>query len=371
VPLIIAGQVVEEPGREVDELVNSVDLFQLFGDLAGVNVAEVVPPSRLLDSRSLLPYLTNPEAQAIRKTNFTQVAVGTFTPVPSERSWPCQIASTCNDTLFASEGLCLDNGGTWFGPGGAQNASSCCAVADLTGTSLSIVPTKQYALRNKRYKLVELEQTNCQAPLPPNAQNKPYPWAEYETTTVREFYDLKPTTGNPLGLDQPDGNFLKDCPAGQDPVTCLPANLRDTYQKLSNDLEATLDSGKPADMCQKKGDGNLDQWVNKADIEGWKAYNGKGPSRYDINIDAKTDRKDLQIIEANLGTDCLGLCARADLNRDGRVSDKDMAILRASMGLRETCDEVLCNGDLNGDKKMSREDVRLIFEAQQTCNGLN
>jgi hypothetical protein len=370
VPLIIAGAVVEEPGRTVDALVNSVDLFQFFGDLAGVNVADIVPPSRLLDSKPLLPYLTNRQTQSFRKTNFTQVAVGTFTPVPSERSWPCQIANTCNDTLFSSEGLCLDNGGTWYGPGGAQRASSCCTVETLTGTSLAIGSPAQYAVRNKRYKLVELEQTDCSAPLPVNAQNKPFPWAEYQTTMVRELYDLKPTDANPVGLDQPDGNFLKDCPLGQDPLTCLPENLRGVYQMLADELDATLASGKPAQTCQSKGDGNLDQRVNQADIDGWKAYDGKGPSRYDINLDAKTDRKDLTIIRANLGTDCLGLCTRADLNRDGRVNNRDRDLLSASLsgwGHNGTCDEVLCNGDLNGDGKVDGVDVGEMVQAQSSC----
>jgi arylsulfatase A-like enzyme len=260
VPLIIAGPIVAEPGRSVDALVNSVDLFQLFGAIGGVNVAEVVPPSRLLDSKPLLPYLTDPQAPPVRRTNFTQVAVGTFTPVPSERSWPCQIASTCNDTLFSSQGLCLDNGGTWYGPGGNQSASSCCAVEDLTGTSLAISPPAQYAVRDRRYKLVELEQTDCSAPLPPNAASKPYPWAEYQTKTVREFYDLKPTEDNPVGLDQPDGNFLKDCPPDQDPVTCLPEHLRDTYQKLDAELDQMLGSGEPAPLCNAdlNGDGKVD-----------------------------------------------------------------------------------------------------------------
>ena len=36
------------------------------------------------------------------------------------------------------------------------------------------------------------------------------------------------------------------------------------------------DSGKPAATCRKKGDGNLDQRVDQADIDGWTAYNGKG-----------------------------------------------------------------------------------------------
>jgi hypothetical protein len=366
VPLIIAGAMVEQPGREVDALVNTVDLFQLFGEIGGVNVAEIVPSSRLLDSKPLLHYLTNPESKPIRSTNFTQIAPGTFTPDPSERSWPCLIGNICNDTLLFSESLCTDQGGTWFGPGGAQQASSCCAVGELTGQSITISSIAQSAVRNKRYKLVQLENENCKAPLPPGAKNKPFPWAEYKTNTTREFYDLKPTTDNPTGVDQPDGNLLKNCPPGQDPITCLPADLQPTYQNLANELDATLESGKPASKCQKKGDGNLDQRVSQADVDGWKAYQGKGPSRYDINLDALTNTDDLAIIRANLGLDCLGMCARADLNRNGLVGKGDVELLARDIAAG-SCDDVLCNGDLNGDGKVTEADMTLMLQAKDSC----
>ena len=38
-PLIVSGPLVNTPGRTVDHLVNCVDLFQLFGEIAGVDVA--------------------------------------------------------------------------------------------------------------------------------------------------------------------------------------------------------------------------------------------------------------------------------------------------------------------------------------------
>ncbi|MET0682816.1 MAG: hypothetical protein ABWZ29_05695 [Casimicrobiaceae bacterium] len=60
---------------------NIADLFQLFGDIADIDVQKSVP--RRIDSEPMLPYLTNPRQKAIRKTNFTQVgpnlqADGTF-----------------------------------------------------------------------------------------------------------------------------------------------------------------------------------------------------------------------------------------------------------------------------------------------------
>jgi len=39
-------------------MVNIADLFQLFGELAGVDVHKAVPKSHILDSQTMLPYLT-------------------------------------------------------------------------------------------------------------------------------------------------------------------------------------------------------------------------------------------------------------------------------------------------------------------------
>lgn len=43
VPLIVAGPMVASPNRAVKSMVNIVDLFQLFGDLAGIDVRQAVP----------------------------------------------------------------------------------------------------------------------------------------------------------------------------------------------------------------------------------------------------------------------------------------------------------------------------------------
>jgi arylsulfatase A-like enzyme len=367
VPLIIAGGMVNQPGRDVEELINVTDLFQFFGDVAGLNVKEVVPPSHILDSKPLLPYLQSSLTPAIRETNFTQSAAGKFTPVPEERSWPCKIGRVCNDTLLYNKGLCHENNGTWYGPEpdpGVQQQTSCCAVA-ATNRNVSLSPVAQWAVRNKRYKLVELLQTNCAAPLPPNATNKPFPWAEYETKSKQEFYDLTPTSENPVGLDQPEGNYLKDCPDGKEPRSCLPLPLRPVYTKLARVLNETRNSGEPQHTCRSLGDGNLDLRVNDADIRAFNKFKGFGPSQYDINMDGQTDDADLAIIQANLGVDCMNLCERADLNRSGKVDSRDMEILVKQSG---RCDEVLCGGDLDGNGTVDNRDVRLMLDAQNTCN---
>jgi len=58
-PLIVAGPLVNRPGRNVPHMVNTTDLFQLFGEIAGVDVKNSVP--RKLDSAPLLPYLVDPK----------------------------------------------------------------------------------------------------------------------------------------------------------------------------------------------------------------------------------------------------------------------------------------------------------------------
>jgi hypothetical protein len=231
-------------------------------------------------------------------------------------------------------------------------------------SGVSVNPVAQWAVRNKRYKLVELLKTNCAAPLPPNATNKPFPWAEYDTQTSREFYDLRKTQGNPTGVDFADNNLLRDCPAGQDPKTCLEGPLRRNYTQLSNTLASVRGSGDAQATCMSKGDGNLDLRVNNADVRAWRVLNGKGPSQYDINRDAETNEDDLAIIQANLGADCMDVCARADLNRDGKVERRDMSLLSKQSG---ACDEVMCGGDLDGNGAVNNRDVNLMINAQNTC----
>jgi hypothetical protein len=67
--------------------------------------------------------------------------------------------------------------------------------------------------------------------------------------------------------------------------------------------------------------------VNQADLNGWATFQGRGPSSYDINMDAETDGKDRQIIAANLGLDCLDICTRADLDRNGVTTSRNMALV--------------------------------------------
>ncbi len=380
VPMVIAGKMVRQPGRAVDKMVNSADLYQLFGDIAGIDVKTVVPPSRVLDSQPLLPYLIDPAQSEIRTTNFTQTGIGTYNPDPSQRSYPCRIASAnyCIDTLFYSKSLCEDEGGgTWYGPGTTQKSgvlTSCCAVAQYVNSSdQTNSPVHQFALRNKLYKLVQIESIDCKYSKPVTSSNPPppYPWAEYYTVTSKELYKLTPAPKNPKGLDNAADNLVaQGCPnyiPGQtDPASCLTGADKQNYLALNKELQGMFADAKAQNRCEKLGDGNLDRRVNRQDIENWKAFNGKGPSRYDINLDGQTDEKDLAIIQAHLGTDCMTLCERADLNRDGKITAVDMALLRKQSGV--CSDQIFCGGDLNGDGRVDGADVRLMQQAQKSCS---
>jgi hypothetical protein len=53
VPAIVAGPGVVAPGRQTDAMVNIVDIYQLIGELAGINVHHSV--QWVVDSNSMLP----------------------------------------------------------------------------------------------------------------------------------------------------------------------------------------------------------------------------------------------------------------------------------------------------------------------------
>jgi hypothetical protein len=372
VPLIVAGSVVKRPDRSVDAMVNAVDLYHLFGTVGGVDVDSVVPPSHVLDARPMLAYLTNPNEPPIRKFNYAQLGVGTYSSDPNVRSWPCLIGNVCNDTLVDNQPLCEnDNGGTWYGPGGKKQLNSCCAVkqyqASQGNDQVTLAPVHQYAIRGGvfrgvlgAFKLVELQSLDCSKPIT-NASQKAFPWAEYQTgAPTQEFYDvtLKPP-GNPAALDNPSNELCTG-----DSTVCTGKDQRN-LALLNKALQAVKKSANNQAACAAKGDGNMDLRITQLDVDNWKAFNGKGPSRYDINLDGVTDDKDLQIIQANLGLDCMNACVRADLNRDGKVDSADMAVLRKQAGA--CADPNLCGGDLNGDGKVNSADVTLMKNAQQTC----
>ena len=61
---------VANPGRDVNSMINVADMFQLFGEVAGIDVHKSVP--RPIDSHPMMAYLTNPTQTSLRDDNFTQ-----------------------------------------------------------------------------------------------------------------------------------------------------------------------------------------------------------------------------------------------------------------------------------------------------------
>jgi arylsulfatase A-like enzyme len=290
-PLAIAGPLVRQPGRSVAKMVSCVDLFQLFGEIAGVNVRAVVPASHILDSQPVLPYLTNPNQPGIRRYNFTQAGSGVKSPATQMTIGACVIAVgasqehgtfVATDKLIFNKSLCEAEGGVWYGPvppdQAAQYNDACAVRAADIYPNLTILPDVVWAIRNQRYKLVKVKRAPCD-------QDK----GEFE------FYDLTPKPVlNPVGLDLTTSDLLTK---GQ--PTNLNAEQLANYQELMQALTSLLNS-EP--LCY--GDGNLDKVVDQQDVDGVKQYWGQ-PSWFDFNHDGTTDQKDLDCVQANLGHDGL------------------------------------------------------------------
>lgn len=281
VPLVVAGPLVAEPGRDVEAMLNSADLYALFAEIAGIDLSEVLPANRTVDAHPVLPYLTNPAQDAVRATNFTEMGTNiTATGVPLAP--PCVIpAYNVCVQIFPQEGVCHDQSGIWYGPGGDVEIDSCCAVNEyLVGQGeapVDVLPHAQKAVRNERYKLVRIERIDCETG---------------ERVATDELYAIDQDAPIPA-LDNPDRELLA---AGS-----LDAEAQAAYEALVAELEA-IEQGN----VQCPGDGNLDRVVDQTDLDNWAefaALNGGRSSWYDFNHDGLTNEEDRAIIEANLG-DC-------------------------------------------------------------------
>jgi arylsulfatase A-like enzyme len=293
VPLVISGPLVTAPDREVRAMVNVADLFELFGEIAGVSVEDAVPKSRLIDSKPMLSYLTNSNQASIRQTNFTQT--GNNIHLNDQPNPPCVLQLTSTPTcvqIFNSQGVCAIEGGTWYGPGAQKQYASCCAVknGDVYPSGLSLQDDAQSATRNDRFKLVRRQVPDCSAPQPKPDQ------------TVTEFYAINEDVPNPQ-IDK-DGDSL--CSSTGCPNGLSPEQLQN-FNALSAALANVENSEVPC-----PGDGNDDKEVNGKDILDWQVFAfqsnplspGFSSSWYDFNHDGQTDSADLATILQNLGKTC-------------------------------------------------------------------
>jgi arylsulfatase A-like enzyme len=288
VPLIVSGPLVDgaNVGAEVPHMVNAaVDLYALFGEIAGVDVRQQVPPSVALDAQPMLPFLTNSGQASLRRSNFAQT--GTVLQAPGVVP-PCVLTiggeQICTQ-IFTFEELCETEGGQWFG-----TYDSCCALqADMP--DVAILPFSSAAIRNDRYKLVRNEVVDCST----NPQH-------YDEQF--ELYEIDQKAPLPK-LDRADDNLLTSPTL---PAQGLTPIQRAQFNKLLAELRVLLRSES---ACQ--GDGNLDKQVNQADVQNWEVFSDdciENPNRcssvYDFNLDGVTDAADLEIVEDNLNRRCPG-----------------------------------------------------------------
>jgi hypothetical protein len=295
-PLIIAGPQVVQPDREVDHMVNMVDLFQFFGELAGLDVHKEVP--RTVDSVGILPYLTDPGQGSLRSINFTMG--GLNQQANGARNGPCVIDTACT-VIPTSKSVCQDNEGVWWGAGytdgsvipttpPGQGYLTCAAVNEAlykknndASDMLTLVPESSIAIRNERYKLVR----NTSEDYVPATDS-------FETETVEELFQVNQDASAPM-LDKA-GTELKP------PRT---AEAQAAYDELKAKLDLILASNPDC-----PGDGNMDGVVNGEDLGNWAriANAWKESSVYDFVTgafrDGRTDNLDEAVIQANLGKTC-------------------------------------------------------------------
>lgn len=284
VPLIVTGATVEQPGRSVGAMINSTDLYHLFATLGGADLSAPEVAARL-DAQPMDTYLTRPDAAAVRDSNFSMSGRNLAGSIPQ----PCVLTDVniCLQ-LFPQKGLCQSEGGDWYGDDGVvpgQSFSSCCAVNTYRVNGgeapFDILAETQRTVRNDNFKLLQLEEPDCDA-------------GDGSLSQRYEFYEIN-ESGSPLGLDNFAAQDLLSRPA-------LTPSQQQQYDSLLTELNAIV-SSEPT--CP--GDGNLDRTINQKDLDDWAVFaqlNGGRSSWYDFNLDGLTDAADRQIIEDNLGLDC-------------------------------------------------------------------
>ena len=294
VPLIASGPLVVQPDREVNHMVNMVDTYQLFGEIAGLNVPTLVP--RVIDSAPLLPYLTNANQSSIRTVNFTQ---GSYNiQANGGRNGPCVFSGSTCSQIPISKSVCEDNNGAWWGPGfdttganavpvtpghsSSQGYQSCCQVNQakykLGQSQITIVAETSTGIRNDNYKIVQntTQQYNSSTDSCSNV-------------ITNEFYQIDQAAPLPK-LDNP-GSANQLNPASSSTLMAI-------YNNLMSQLNSILASQPPC-----PGDANMDGQVNAEDLSIWQRLLSWALSSIaDFNFDGLTNNADGQMIRSNTGT---------------------------------------------------------------------
>lgn len=284
-PLIIAGPLVSQPDREVNHMVNMVDVYRLFGEIAGIDVESAVP--RRIDSAPMLAYLTNAAQPSARSINFT---IGGYNiQANGGRNAPCVISQSSCTQIPIAKSVCEDNNGVWWGPGATDvsviNAptgyQSCCqvnqALFNAGQSQITINPEISTGIRNARYKIVRN-----------TVQTYDSVADSCSSVVTNEFYEVDQARPVPK-LDDEQFNLL---------LQPLDPSLQATYDDLLAQMNSIL-----ASQPSCPGDGNIDGTVDAQDASDWQSIvaNWIGSSVFDFNFDGATDTQDLQTINANQG----------------------------------------------------------------------
>lgn len=295
VPLVVTGPLVVKPDRNVEHMTNIADIYQLFGEIAGVDVHKAVPWH--IDSDPLLPYIKNPKQPSIRKWNYNQDALNL--QANGTINGPCVMSSgTVCSHIPVTKGVCEDNNGIWWGEGASGSVSSggpvplthCCDVNiwlhdNAPGTVLpSVLSQASQAIRNVNYKNVRTYTKNYD-----ESTNS------CKDTRTDELYKINQALPIPK-IDKVGEDLLVN---GFKQLTKIE---KLNYLALKNKLTGLQNSNVQCD-----GDGNLDGVVNKKDLTEWAKFSktkGGLSSWYDFNLDGLTNEADKQIIVYNMGNKC-------------------------------------------------------------------
>jgi hypothetical protein len=297
--MMVTGAMVDQPGRTNEEMVSVVDLFQLFSDLADVDVRDCLDGRPVdIDSQDLLPYLTNANQPPIRNTTFTYTSENYRGTNFTNQACVIESLNACT-TLFFSQALCVNiYAGIWYGAGSnlswvpEEGFTSCCDLnraiyegkAPANLTPYGVLPRSQVAVRSASYKLVNITTE------------------DFDNTTQtcvninsEEFYLINQNDPIPL-LEDPTGEqMLASTSPNLLANHTLTPEETDILAALRWERDTMLSSALPC-----PGDVNLDGVVNAKDLAQmrvWMEKTNNGSTWWDLNLDGVTNEKDVAIIE--------------------------------------------------------------------------
>jgi hypothetical protein len=225
-----------------------------------------MPASHVLDAKSLMPYLKNPDAPAVRAFNLAQSGTGVFNPFDPPQACTFAVAGgVCDDIHFAAEGLCLANGGVWHGvdPSDASYPVKCCDLyldppADWDGDFPPPSPDRQItiSMMDDTSAVYRMWKLNVFQPA----------WCDTSVCVDEiEFYRLPQFVAPHFAaLDNPGGAHRIELPSDPaDLQSTLSEDEYDAFMALACELQSQWTS---AATCQ--ADGNIDGHVDIGDVLG-------------------------------------------------------------------------------------------------------